>query len=100
MVVGNVTTFFTVWLSAEATSNDRHLQLPLTSPIQTDFTLLQSSISSLKMLMTLTQTWRTNKHHLKAMNLSTHGNLIYGHANAHLTSIESNKGNSELIRLN
>lgn len=52
------------------------------------------------MLMTLTQTWRTNKHHLKAMNLSTHGNLVYGHENAHLTSIESNKGNSELIRLN
>lgn len=33
------------------------------------------------------------------MNLSTHGNLVYGHANARLTSIESNKANSELIRL-
>lgn len=50
--------------------------------------------------MTLTQTQRTNKHHLKAMNLSTPGNLVYGHANVHLTSIESNKANSELIRLN
>lgn len=49
--------------------------------------------------MTLTHTWRANKHHLAAMNLSTHGNKVYGHANVHFTSFESNTPNSELIRL-
>lgn len=51
------------------------------------------------MLMTLAQTWRTNKHHLAAVNLSTHGNQFCGHANAHLKSHESNKPNSGLITL-
>lgn len=47
----------------------------------------------------LNSNWRTNKHHLAAMNLSTHGNKVCGHANTHLTSRESNKPNSEPIRL-
>lgn len=78
----------------------------LTLHDQTNFTFPQNGIylqklaHLLKMLMTLTQTWSTNKHHLAAMNLSTHGNEVYGHANVHLISLESNKLNSELIRLN
>lgn len=52
-----MTALFTGRLCAEeATSNDRHLQLLSTVHVQTDFTFLQSSIPSLKMLMTLTQT--------------------------------------------
>lgn len=47
----------------------------------------------------LTQTWRTNKHHLASGNLSTHGDKVYGHANVHFTSLESSTPNGELIRL-